>query len=144
MLDHSKTASEDVIMTTTPEKQPAEDMVIGKITKPYVVHALRSAVYLVVMVWLAAVWIYSSAYEQTGRSGNIKLIVSDLDEDAIGKETLPYDKYASKQMANSIWLFEGQSLVQACANISGIDGMGSFHVQNMSFEEAYEQVWKYV
>jgi hypothetical protein len=90
MLEKSKTASEDVMMPTTPEKQQAEDMVLGKITKPYLVHALRSAVYLVVMVWLAAVWIYSSAYEQTSRSGNIKLIVSDLDGGAIGMKRLSF------------------------------------------------------
>lgn len=90
MLKQSKTANEDVMMSITPEKQQAEDLVPGKITKSYLVHALRSAVYLVVMVWLAAVWIYSSAYEQTSRSGNIKIIVSDLDGGAIGVKRLSF------------------------------------------------------
>jgi hypothetical protein len=62
----------------------SEKPVTGTLSKFYWIHALRSGVYLLVMIWLAAVWIYSSAYMQTSKSSHIRMILSDLDGGAIG------------------------------------------------------------
>lgn len=88
MLDHIKIASENVMVPTTPEKWPVEEISQRMRSKPNSVHSLRRAVYLVFMVWLAAIWIFSSAYEQTSQSGNLKLIILGLDEGAIGVKRL--------------------------------------------------------
>ena len=71
MLDHIKIASENVMVPTTPENRPIEEISQRMRSKPNGVHSLRRATYLVFMGWLAAIWIFSSAYEQTSRSGNI-------------------------------------------------------------------------